>query len=142
MTAKRTILALLPWLMLAVIGLASAWLRYRFIEPAALAHMCDAGNAHIPASCGFRHAVVIGFNTYSFGIAALVVTAVGLVSKNRFIAWLAAALGLFAVIIYCYYAGAVALLIGCLRFLRLQVNGMPAPVNPYRHRDRNVQTQP
>jgi hypothetical protein len=64
------------------------------------------------------------------------------VSKNRFIAWLAAALGLFAVIIYCYYAGALALLIGCLRFVRLQVNGMPTPVDPYRHRDRNVQTQP
>jgi hypothetical protein len=142
MTAKRTLRALLPWLMLVVIGLASAWLRYRFIEPAALAHMCDEGNAHIPASCGFRHAVVIGFNTYSFGIAALVVTAAALVSKNRFIAWLAAALGLFAVIIYCYYAGAVALLIGCLRFVRLQVNGMPTPVDPYRHRDRNVQTQP
>lgn len=142
MTAKRTLSVLLPWFLLAVVGLAASWLRYGFIEPAALAHMCDAGNAHIPASCGFRHAVVIGFNTYGFGIAALVVTAIALVSKNRLIAWLAAALGLFAVIIYCYYAGALALLVGCLRFLRLQVNRVSTPVDPYRHGDRNIQTEP
>jgi hypothetical protein len=142
MTAKRTIHALLPWLLLVIVGFATAWLRYGFIEPAALAHMCDKGNANIPASCGFRHAVVIGFNTYSFGFAALIVTAIALVSKNRFIAWLAAALGVFALIIYCYYAGAVALLVGCLRFLRLQANGMSTPVDPHRHGNRNVQTQP
>jgi hypothetical protein len=142
MTAKRTINTLLPWLLLVIVGLATTWLRYRFIEPASLAHLCDAGNANIPASCGFRHTVVIGFNTYSFGIAALVVMATALVSKNGFIAWLAAALGVFAVIMYCYYAGALALLVSCLRFLRLQANGMSTPVDPQRHSNRDVQTQP
>jgi hypothetical protein len=142
MTAQRILNTLLPWLLLLLIGLASAWLRYGFIEPAALAHMCDAGNANIPASCGFRHAVVLGFNSYGFGYAALVVMIVALVAKNRSLAWLAAAVGVFAVIMYCYYAGALALLVGCLRFLRLQADRMPTPVDPYRQRDRNVQTQP
>jgi hypothetical protein len=142
MTAKRTLNTLAPWFLLVIVGLAASWLRYDFIEPAALAHQCDAGNAHIPASCGFRHAVVIGFNTYSFGIAALIVMAIALVSKNRFIAWLATALGMFAVIMYCYYAGALVLLVGCLRFLRLQANRVSTPVDPHRHGNRHVQTQP
>jgi hypothetical protein len=47
--------------------------------------------------------------------------------KKPIVAWLAAALGMFAVIMYCYYAGAVALLIGCLRLLRLQVSRVTAP---------------
>jgi hypothetical protein len=142
MTAKQTVQTLLPWLLLVLIGLVAAWLRYDFIEPAALAHMCDAGNATIPASCGFRHAVVFGFNTYTFGFVALAGMAIALLSKNRFLAWLAAALGVFAVIMYCYYAGALALLVGCLRFLRLQADRMPARIDPDRQRNRKIQTQP
>jgi hypothetical protein len=125
MTIKRLSLTALPWLLIAVIGLLTAWLRYDFIEPPALAHLCD--DAHQSASCSVRTFIVLGFNSYGFGIAALVSTALALVLKKISIAWLAAALGVFAVILYCYYAGAVALLIGCLRLLRLQINRMAAP---------------
>lgn len=142
MTAKRLLSVTWPWLLLVVIGLLATWLRYRFIEPAALAHMCDEGVSAKPASCGFRQFVVLGFNSYGFGIAALIATALALILKKPAIAWLAAALGVFAVIMYCYYAGAIALLVGCLRLLRLQANRMPTPGHQYGHGNRQVETQP
>jgi hypothetical protein len=141
MTAKRLLCMTLPWFLIVVIGLLSAWLRYGFIEPPVLAHMCD-DLTHRPASCGIRQFIVIGFNTYSFGIAALVVTLLALIMKKPAMAWLAAALGMFAVVMYCYYAGAVALLLGCLRLLRLQANRMPAPGHQHGHGNRQVKTQP
>jgi hypothetical protein len=125
MTAKRLFPTLMPWLLIAVVGLLTAWLRYDFIEPPALAHMCDDGNAS--ASCSARTFIVLGFNSYGFGIAALIVTALAFVRKNLAIAWLAAGLGMFAIILYCYYAGAIALLIGCLRLVNLQKRSVPAP---------------
>jgi hypothetical protein len=142
MTTRRLIPVFLPWLLLIAVGLASAWLRYDFIEPADLAHQCDKGNAHIPASCGLRAAIVVGFNSYGFGIAALIAMLVALFSKKQGLAWLAAALGMFALTLYCYYAGAVALLVGCLRLLRLQADGMAAPVGVDRPGDRQVQAKP
>lgn len=125
MTARRLIPILLPWLLLIAVGLLSAWLRYDFIEPPPLANRCGDGN--VPAWCGLRQWLVWGFNSYSYGIAAIVATMLALYSKKAPIAWLSAALGLFAVTLYCYYAGAVALLIGCLRLLRLQARRMAAP---------------
>jgi hypothetical protein len=142
MTTRRLIPFLLPWLLLVVVGLAAAWLRYDFIEPPVLAHLCDEGNAHVPASCGFRAAVVTGFNTYTFGVVALIAMLIALFSRKQAIAWLAAALGLFALIMYCYYAGAVALLVGCLRLVRLQANGMTAPVDVNGPRNHQVQAKP
>ncbi|GLQ49063.1 hypothetical protein ACFFJT_02485 [Dyella flava] len=141
MTAKQLLNVTWPWLLIVLIGLFSTWLRYGFIEPPALAHMCD-DPAHGPSSCGIRRFIVLGFNSYSFGIAALVASALALIMKKPAMAWLAAALGLFAVIMYCYYAGAVALLIGCLRLLRLQANRMPAPGHQHGQANRQVKTQP
>ena len=140
MTAKRLTSIFLPWFALVVVGLLAAWLRYGFIEPPTIGNLCEDSNA--PTWCGVRQLIVFGFNNYSYGIAALIATLIALLSKKQAIAWLAAALGLFAVIMYCYYAGAVALLIGCLRLLRLQANRMAAPVDEHRQRDRQVQAQP
>ena len=140
MTAKRLFLIVLPWLLIVVLGLLTAWLRYGFIEPPALAHLCDDGNAS--ASCEVRAFIVFGFNSYGFGIAALLAAALALTLKKPAMAWLAAALGVFAVIMYCYYAGAVALLVGCLRLLNLQKHGMPAPGNQHGRGNRQVKSQP
>jgi hypothetical protein len=140
MTTKRLSLIVLPWLLIVVVGLLTAWLRYDFIEPPALAHLCDDGNA--TASCEVRAFIVLGFNSYGFGIAALLVAALALVLKKPAIAWLAAALGVFAVIMYCYYAGAVALLVSCLRLVNLQKRGMPAPRDQHGHGNRQVESQP
>jgi hypothetical protein len=140
MTTKRLVFIFLPWITIAVVGVLSAWLRYGFIEPPALAHLCDDRNG--PASCGLRQFIVTGFNSYGFGFAALAITLLALIWKKPALAWLAAALGMFALIMYCYYAGAVALLIGCLRLLRLQANRMATPVDEHRQSNRKVQAQP
>ena len=141
MSARRFFPIALPWFLLVVAGLLSAWLRYGFIEPPGLAHLCD--DADGPAWCAARAAIVIGFNTYSFGVAALVVTALALIFKQPWLAWLAATLGVFAVILYCYYAGAIALLVGSLRLVRLQErNTVTTPRHPDWHGDRQIQAQP
>jgi hypothetical protein len=140
MTAKRLLPTLVPWLLIAAVGLLATWLRYGFIEPPALAHMCDDGNASI--SCSARNFIVLGFNSYGFGIAALIVTALALVRGKLAIAWLAAALGVFAVIMYCYYAGAIALLIGCLRLVNLQKRSMPAPGGQHGYGNGQVEAKP
>lgn len=141
MTApKRFGPIVLPWLLIVVVGMLAAWLRYGFIEPPTFGHACEDGNA--PSWCWARQAVVIGFNTYGYGIAAIVVTVLAMIGKKPWLAALAAALGMFALTLYCYYAGAVALLVGCLRLLRLQANRMPAPRHPDRHGNRKVQPQP
>jgi hypothetical protein len=140
MTARRFVPLALPWLLLALAGLLSAWLRYGFIEPPALAHLCDDGNK--PAWCGAREAIVLGFNTYGYGVAAVFVTILSLLWKKPWLAWLAASLGVLALTLYCYYPGAVALLVGSLRLLRLQANGMATPRHPHRHGDRQVHAQP
>lgn len=141
MTAnKRFAPFALPWLLIVVIGLLAAWLRYGFIEPPALGHVCDDGNA--PSWCWARQWVVIGFNTYGYGIAAIIAAALAMLAKKSWLAALAAALGLFALILYCYYAGAIALLVACLRLVRLQANSMATPGHPNRHGNREIQTQP
>ena len=141
MTARKRLVPIaLPWLLIVVIGVLAAWLRYGFIEPPAFGHACEDGNA--PGWCWARQLVVIGFNTYGYGIAAIVVTVLAMIGKKPWLAALAAALGVFALMLYCYYAGAVALLVGSLRLLRLQANRMPAPGNPNRHGNRQVQPQP
>ncbi|HET7330474.1 hypothetical protein [Dyella sp.] len=141
MTArKRLVPIVLPWLLIVVVGALAAWLRYGFIEPPAFGHACDDGNA--PSWCWARQLVVIGFNTYGYGIAAIIVTVLALIAKKPWLAASAAALGVFALTLYCYDAGAVALLIGSLRLLRLQASRMPAPRHPDRHGDRQVQPQP
>jgi hypothetical protein len=140
MTTKRLLLTVMPWFLLVAIGLLTAWLRYGFIEPPALAHLCDDGNTS--TSCQVRTFIVLGFNTYGFGIAALIVTALAFVQKKPAIACLAAALGVFAIIMYCYDAGAIALLVGCLRLVNLQKRSVPAPGNQNGYGNSQVQTQP
>jgi hypothetical protein len=140
MTARRFIHIITPWLLILVIGLLAAWLRYGFIEPPALAHRCEDGDP--PGWCAARMAVVIGFNSYGYGIAAIIVTMLAMIWKKVWLASAAAALGIFALTLYCYDAGAVALLVGSLRLVRLQANRMATPGHPDRRRNRQVQTQP
>jgi type IV secretory pathway VirB3-like protein len=141
MSAKRLFPIVLPWLLLVAFGLLAAWLRYGFIQPPELAHLCDDANG--PAWCGARAALVLGFNSYGFGFAAIVVTVLSLIWKKPWLAGLAAGLGVFALILYCPDAGALALLLGSLRLIRLQTNRMVmTPGHPHRHGNRQIQTQP
>lgn len=126
----------LPWLSLAVVGLLAVALRYGLIEPS---EMCD-GAATNPAWCQWRQAAVMGFLNYGYGWAALAAALLALACKHPFTAWLAAAAGLFALQMYCYEAGAFAVLVGCLRLLRQQAGTSPADEDG--QGDRDAQTQP
>ena len=70
-----------------------------------------------------------------------VVTAVlALLRQRPWLAWLAAALGVFALELYCFEARALVLLLGCLRLLRLQARA--APIEQHRQRQQQIQSQP
>lgn len=116
MSARRLLSLALPWLLVIVAGLLAAWLRYGLVQPPALAHQCGAGTG--PAWCPLRTLAVKAFLSYAYGYAALAAAALALLWKRRFPAWLAAALGAFALVMYCPDAGALALLVGSLRLLR------------------------
>ncbi|WP_458070382.1 hypothetical protein [Rhodanobacter sp. BL-MT-08] len=113
----------LPWLLLVFIGVLSAVLRYGVVEPSAIVELCESGRG--PWWCTARQAIVLGFLNNDFGIAALIAAALALLWKQPWAAWLAAALGAFALEMYCFEAGALALLIGCLRLLRIQAQLLP-----------------
>jgi hypothetical protein len=138
MTSKRWRLAW-PWLLLLAVALAAAWLRYGLIESAAMGQQCGAGQG--PWWCSWRQALVLGFLHNVYGIAALIATALALLWKRPWPAWLAAALGVFALELYCFEAGALALLVGSLRLLRVQATCL-APVEHDRQREQQVQSQP
>lgn len=137
--ARQSMRLALPWLLVIVAGLLAAWLRYGLVQPPEFAHRCGAGTG--PAWCPLRQLAVQGFLSYAYGWAALAAAALALCWKRRFAAWLAAALGAFALVMYCPDGGAPALLVGCLRLLRLQAAGA-APRGEHRHGDRQAQPQP
>jgi hypothetical protein len=113
----------LPWLLLIIVGVAAAVVRYRLVEPSAVVQLCMSG--HGPWWCGVRQAIVLGFLHNVYGIAALIAAALSLLWNRPWTAWLAAALGVFALEMYCFEAGALAVLIGCLRLLRMQAQLLP-----------------
>lgn len=129
----------LPWLALLAVALIASGLRYGLIEPSTMAQQCSGGG---PWWCSGRQWLVLGFLRGVYGVVALLVTTVALLLwKRAWLAWLAAALGVFALQLYCFEAGALALLIGSLRLLRLQATRLP-PVDQHRHGQQQVQAEP
>lgn len=110
--------AALPWAIIIVAALAATWLRYGFIEPSDSAHLCESTTG--PWWCGTRTLIVQGFLTYAYGYAAVLLALLSLFWRSTFAAVLAASMGVFALQLYCYEGGALALLIGTLRLVRVQ----------------------
>lgn len=139
--AHRWSLAL-PWLALLLTGLLAASVRYGVIEYAPLAQQC--AGAIQPTWCALRQALVRGFLSNGYGYAALIALAVALLRRGRTSAWLAAALGVIALQLYCYEAGAFALLVGCLLLLRRQAKAlaMGPPCAEHRPGEGQVQSKP
>jgi hypothetical protein len=129
-----------PWILLLAVALASAWLRYGLVESSVIGAQCSATSA--PWWCAWRQLLVLGFLNNVYGIAALVTAVLSLVWPRTWLAWLAAALGVFALELYGFQSGALALLIGCLRLLRTQAQMHASPVDQHRHRQRETQAQP
>ncbi len=130
----------LPWLLLVVVGVAAAALRFGLIESSAIGQLCSSH--HGPWWCSVRTTLVLGFLHNIYGVTALVGAALALLSRRRVLAWLAAALGVFALLLYGAETGALALLIGSLRLLRLQAGPRGAPTEQHRHGQQQVQAQP
>ena len=129
---------MLPWLLLMAVALITTWLRYGLIESSVMGQLCS--DVHSPWWCSWRQLLVLGFLHNVYGIVALIAAALALLQKHLWVAWLAAALGVFALELYCFQTGALALLVGCLRLLRVQADA--APVTPDRPRNRQTQPQP
>jgi len=119
--SARWLHTLTPWLLLVLVGLAAAGLRYGLIEPPSMAQLCTAAQA--PAWCALRQALVLGFLHDVYGVIALVAAVLALLRRSRALAWLAAALGAVALQLYNYEPGALALLVGCLRLVHSQGTG-------------------
>lgn len=140
MTRRRLLHMARPWLLLLPVGLAAAWLRYSLIESSAVGAACSALSS--PSWCIGRAWLVLGFQKDVYGAAALVATVLALLPRRPRTAWLAAALGLVALELYCVEAGALALLVGCLRLLRWQA-GASAPVTgQHGTGDQCIQAEP
>ena len=129
----------LPWLLLLAVGLGAAALRFGLIESSTLGQFCSA---HDLWWCRLRTALVLGFLHNVYGVAALIGALLALLSRRRALAWLATALGVFALQLYCVETGALAVLVGGLRLLRLQADARGAPVEQHRQRQQQVQSQP
>lgn len=105
-----------PWLLIAAAGLLAALLRYQLVQPAAIAHVCDAGGG--PWWCTARSLVIATFSTYGLGYAALVAAALALWRRSARAALAAAAFGIAGLVLYCYEGGAVGFLVGLLVLAR------------------------
>ncbi|MGP1664604.1 MAG: hypothetical protein ACTS5I_01555 [Rhodanobacter sp.] len=132
----------LPWGALLLVALLAATIRYGLIERSAMGQLCGSENS--PLWCTWRQWLVLGFLHNVYGIAAVVAAATAMLWKSPWLAWLAAALGAFALVLYCFEAGALALLMGCLRLLRLQAHALRRlpPVKQHRQADQYIQPQP
>lgn len=143
---KRLFFLVLPWLLVLVVGAIAVVLRYGLVESADVARICETSHAF---SCDLRHQTVTGFITGNlfgwpigvYGWVAMAATVLALFWQKLPLAWLATASGLFAVILYCFVPGALALLLGCLRLVRLQAAGA-TPVDQHRTTHRQIHAQP
>lgn len=115
---KPSLRAALPWAIVIVVALGAMLVRYRFIEPAHLAYVCEGKGG--PWWCGTRTLAVQGFLSYGYGYAAVLAAFVALFWRHTAAAVLAASLGVVALQLYCYEGGALALLVGTLRLARFQ----------------------
>jgi hypothetical protein len=127
------------WLALLAAGLGATALRFGLIESSAIGQLCGSG--HGPAWCSLREWLVLGFLHHVYAVLALAALVPAWWLRRPSLAWLAAALGAFAMQLYDAEAGALALLLGSLRLLRLLADAR-APGAPDRPRQQQVQRQP
>jgi hypothetical protein len=116
-TVMKLIRLSAPWMLLVLIALTAAWLRYGFVQSPEIAHQCGSGG---PSWCGFHRYIVVFVNNNGFGIAAALAAALALIWHHTYSAWLAGVLGVVALTLYNYEPGALALMIGSLRLIREQ----------------------
>lgn len=103
------------WVALAVVIALFAWLRLAWIQEAVVTQRCLAGAGTLV--CDIRTCAVAASNG-AVTIAALTLGALALCWRHPLVAWLTAASGGIAMVLYHAEPGAAALLIGVLRLAR------------------------
>lgn len=115
MMARR----LWPWLLLLGCVALAAWLRLGLIEQPPLAHAClQAGGQD--TLCTVRDATIWLFMTPTLTVATVAALVLMLLWRHPLAAGLSAALGIFALTLYCVYPGVIAVVLGVLRLARCQ----------------------
>lgn len=116
MPRLRTFHRIVPWLAAVATGLISAWLRYRLVEPAALAQACAAGAGGL--RCALRAATIAAFHSHGLTLVCGALAALALITRERRIAALTLAAGAAGLVLYSFDAGAAAVLAGALVLAR------------------------
>ena len=127
MPIRPTLRALMPWLLIAAAGGLAAAVRFLFIEPAAIGETCEAQAALW--WCSLRLLLVQGFYYNIYGWTAVALAIASLAVRRQWLAVLAAAIGVYAMVLYCVELGSFALLVGVLREARLRAGGSPFDEN-------------
>jgi hypothetical protein len=110
---------LLPWALAFVACALAALARTFLIQPPALAHACEATMAWW---CVLRLWIIYTYAWHSIGQLALLLVVAALFVRQAWLAAAALAVGLCALVLYCYEPGAFAALSGALILLRRQIS--------------------
>ena len=119
--AWRKWLWLGPWLSAALICALTVYVRSELIQPPEVAQICDAAGATLwlqlaDASliCKVRAAFIVSYAWFGLGYAAIILSALTLLTRNGFVAWLALCVGAMGLVLYCFEPAAVSLAIGAV----------------------------
>lgn len=113
-----TAIRILAWLALASVLVMAMLIRYRLIEPAAVAQACDAGSR--VWACGIRRLAILTFDHQQLSYLAVAGSILALLTRSASIAWLTAAVSAVGLVWYCFEPCAVGLVIGVLVLARAQ----------------------
>lgn len=114
---------LLSWAALGLVLAAALGVRYGFVEPAEIAHLCDPGTG--PWWCPARRVMIDAFYLQALGWASVAFALASLFSRAQWVAWSAVAFGVAGMTLWGWDLAAPGLLVGALRLARLQA-GTPA----------------
>lgn len=128
---RSTGIQLLVWLGIIIVLGVAMLIRYRLIEPAAVAQACDAGVQSW--SCGVRRLAILSFDRQQLGYIALIGSVLALLMRSGWIAWLSAVASVTGLVWYCFEPCAVGLVVSVLVLARSQVR------KPYRETQQSAE---
>lgn len=114
--------AILEWMGVAAVFAIAAFVRYQLIQPPEVAQACELAGA--PWWCEVRMLVIRSFANFGLGYAAMVMALLTVITRNRWVAWVATMVGAAGLSLYCYEPAAVSFVVGVLVLARAQ-SGQP-----------------
>ncbi|MDP9292599.1 MAG: hypothetical protein M3O82_09590 [Verrucomicrobiota bacterium] len=109
------------WLSAALICALTVYVRTELIQPPEVAQLCDAVGATLwlqlagaSPICKVRAAFIVSYAWFGLGYAAMILTALTLLTRNGFVAWLALCVGAMGLVLYCFEPAAVSFAIGAV----------------------------